>query len=159
RSKAEGPTPHAFLRNAQRESFRPSVEEFGLTTAIAFGGTNESIGENNAHAASRIGFRAFEVRQHALERNSLHRVAIENGGEMPMAYGFLCRGSLRPIAARRTGKNRCSFLLRLYSQSSYQFFDRRNFRRKARGELFGHPADDLIAGPVRLLARFGRLQR
>src|SRR5262249_49631196 len=44
------------------------------------------------------------------------------------------------------GPGRGSFLLRLYSQSSDQFFDRRNFRRKARGELFGHPADDLIAG-------------
>src|SRR5262245_1521480 len=52
-----------------------------------------------------------------------------------------------------------SFLLRLDSQSRDQFFDRRNFRRKTRGEFFGRPADDLIPGTVRLLARFGRLQR
>src|SRR5215472_4462154 len=51
-----------------------------------------------------------------------------------------------------------SFLLRLDSQSRDQFFDRRNFRRKTRGEFFGRPADDLIPGTVRLLARFGRLR-
>src|SRR5262245_18222381 len=48
--------------------------------------------------------------------------------------------------------------LRLDSQSAHELLDGRNLGPEPRGKLIRRAADDLIAGPVRLLARLRRLE-
>src|SRR5712691_3766621 len=85
--------------------------------------------------------------------------------------GKLCAAKFDGASTQRSANNAKRFIVLspckrsaicsvdLDPQPAHELLDGGNFGGEPRGQLFRRPADDLIAGAVRLLARLRSLQR